>query len=460
MIRHPPWRALPLAALLLWAPLPFGSVTSTASAALLLGALASAVLALWTARAPYPPRAAIAAATALALLAFGGWLQSLAWPEGLVGWVSPRHLELATSAREVAGVTAKSSGVPLTLAPDTSRAAALDWLIPAAGLAAAAWLGSSRRVRRLLAGALLLAAVAQVTLAVEQWVSRSDTLWGRPLPATGSRLHGSFVNPNHFALALEIALAVTFAWGWWAARRTLQEGSSAERRLVALGPPVLVGLLLAGALVLTGSRAGLLAMAVAFGAQTLWVTGRREHKWLLGAALVGLVGAVALVSLVGFEGAFARLLATPLDEVGGNGRLRAAAATLRLWSEFPWTGTGLGTFRAGFPLVQPAALPGLWRHAHCDWAELVATTGLLGLGVGLTGLVLLLRRVSSVLRRGERSEDRAAGLAALGAAIAVGLHSFADFGLTMPANALAIAVVLGAAAAAPTTDAPKPASAP
>lgn len=450
MIRHVPWRGFALAALLIWAPLPFASVTPAGSIALLVATLGALALALWTANTPQPPRPVLLAAAAITAIAIGGWLQSLAWPAGVVSLVSPRHAELAARAAEIAGE--RSAGVRLSLAPGASRAAALDWLIPASALLAAGWVGASRRVRRLLFGALLVSAAAQIALALQQWIARSDTLWGVPVPGTGSRLHGSFVNPNHFALWLEIALTVTFAWAWWAARRTLHEGGSAERRLLAVGPPTLVLLLIAGGLVLTGSRAGLLAALVALGLQALWITGRRGRRWLVAGAAAALAGAVLLIALVGFEGAFARLLATPLDEVGGGGRMTAAAATLRLWGEFPWTGSGLGSFRAAFPLVQPESIRGLWRHAHSDWVEFAATTGALGLAIGLAGLIVLLRRLALVLRQGERSEDRAAALAALGAAIAVGLHSFADFGITMPANAFALAVLLGAAAAAPTAD--------
>ncbi len=450
MIRHVPWRGFALAALLIWAPLPFASVTPAGSIALLLASLGALALALWSAQSPLPPRTVLLAAAAIAAIAVGGYLQSRQWPAGLVGVLSPRHAELTEQAAEITRI--EPHGVRLSLAPGASRAAALDWLIPAAALLAAGWIGASRRVRRLLGGALLLSAAAQIALALQQWVSQADTLWGVRVPGTGSRLHGSFVNPNHFALFLEIALPVAFAWAWWAARRTLDATSSAERRLLAVGPPLLVLLLLAGGLVLTGSRAGLVAALIAVGLQALWITGRRGRRWLVAGGAAALATGGLLIALVGLEGAFARLLATPLDEVGGGGRMTAAAATLRLWGEFPWTGSGLGTFRAAFPLVQPESIPGLWRHAHSDWLELGATAGALGFAIGLAGLYVLLRRLARVLRQGERSEDRAAALAALGAAIAVGLHSFADFGLTMPANAFALAVLLGAAAAAPTAD--------
>ncbi|MFQ5349076.1 MAG: hypothetical protein ACE5EG_01390, partial [Thermoanaerobaculia bacterium] len=47
-----------------------------------------------------------------------------------------------------------------------------------------------------------------------------------------------------------------------------------------------------------------------------------------------------------------------------------------------------------------------------------------------------------------RPEDRAAGLAAVGALTAAAFHEMFDFGLVIPANALALLVIVGSAAAA------------
>ena len=92
-------------------------------------------------------------------------------------------------------------------------------------------------MRRTLGGALLLAAMVQVVIGVAQWISRSNTLWGVTILDVGTRLRGSFVNPNHLALFLEIALAVAFAWLWWAVRRTYLDSGRAEQRLLTVGPP-------------------------------------------------------------------------------------------------------------------------------------------------------------------------------------------------------------------------------
>ena len=62
-----------------------------------------------------------------------------------------------------------------------------------------------------------------------------------------------------------------------------------------------------------------------------------------------------------------------------------------------------------------------------------------------------------MLRDGERSEDRGAALAALGALAAVAVHSCFDFGLTLPANSVTLAIIVGAALVAHRTADAKPA---
>lgn len=474
MIRQVRPRALALSALLIAAPLPFGSVAPGPATALLVAALAALAIALWmpetpdradpasdSPTAPALPRELVLASAALATIALLGWLQSLPAPPALAGLLAPETVRLSHQARELAGpavgeAAADLSGgrrIALSVAPAASRSAALDWLLPAAGFLADAWLGASRRVRRTLLGALLLAATVQVVIGVAQWVSRSDTLWGVTIIHVGSRLRGSFVNPNHLALFLEIAITVAFAWLWWAVRRTVLgglDGGRAEDRLLAVGPPAVAFLLLFGGLVLTGSRAALLSTIVAMSVQGLVIGGlgsRQRRRWILAGGLaVGIAGIVAIAAL-GAEGTFTRLTATSIDELGSGYRVEAAGATFDLFQRFPWVGSGLGTFQAAFPLVQPPTIPGFWRHAHADWIEYLATTGALGALLLGAGLFFYGRRLRQVVLHGERSEGRAAGLAALGALVAVAIHSFADFGLTMPANAFALAVVAGAAGA-------------
>jgi O-antigen ligase len=446
IIRHSE-RALTalLAVLLLAAPLPFGSVTPGAAAMVRVLCFVAFALAMAAADDPRALRPAWGPAAALAAIALFGCAQALPWPAFLVGWISPEHLRLEHQAAAVlADGPPVASG--LSLAAAASRTAALTWAAAAACLAAAAVAGRVRGQRRVLAAALVAGGLFQVVFGARGWSTRATTIWGVQVPGSAARLRGTFVNANHLALFLELALPVVFAAGWWGARRARSE-ISAERRVALLGLPWLLWLVLFLGLSFSGSRAGMVAGLVAVAAQGgLLAATRRGSAWRvapagLAAALIGL----GVVAVVGLQEGLGRMLTTSPNEVSWVARRQAYGATLALWRRFPATGVGLGTFREAFPLVQPAALRGIWWHAHNDLLELAATTGLPGLALAAAGLWLLLRRLQAVLLDGSRSEDRAAALAALGAFTAVAVHELFDFGLTIPANAGALAVLLGAA---------------
>lgn len=373
------------------------------------------------------PLAAVLGLASLALL------QSLVWPLAVVRAVSSEHAALSVSARSLLGDDA--TGAALSLAPELSRAAALAAAAVAAVLFAAFVGGAERRHRRWLALALVAGGLFQVVFGARAW-----------LAGTAARMHGTFVNPNHLAYGLEIALAVAFAWAAWGLRAGRHAGL--ERRLGLVAPPVAAWLLLAGGLGATGSRAGLAAAAVGVLLQSLLL------PRALGGAGRGLaLKTVAAAALAGFaflvvRGAD-RLGETTLYEVAWGDRAIVWSESLALWLRFPLTGSGLGTFGEAFPLVQPAAMTELyWRRAHNDPVELLVTGGLVGVALGLFLTFGAARALGRTLARGERSEDRLAGLAALGACASVATHELLDFGLTLPGIALPLAALVGAAAAA------------
>lgn len=435
-----------LALFLFWAPLPFASVLPWSESLLDVAAfalLAAAVL-VTPRRADLLPVAVPALCfCALALL---GALQARAWSPGVVASLSPVHAQLY---REVAGMLPDGAPKPhptLSLAPAVSRRTALELAALAALLVTAVVVGRKRRQRRWLAAAVVASALFQVLYGARRWVVRATTIWGEVVPGDGSRLRGTFVNPNHLALYLGIALALVFAWLWWSVERARRE-PGLEQRLILVLPPAIVWLTLFAGLAFSRSRAGLAAAVVGVVVQGLLAVRLRRRWRAAPLALLALAVGFGVVAAVGFEAGLGRLFGPLAYDFSWNGRKEIFQATLELWLRFPWTGSGLGTFREAFPMVQTASVEGTVMHAHNDWLELLATGGLVGTGLLLLGLAALLFRLSRGLRRGARSEDRAAALAALGAVATVAVHEAFDFGLTMPANAFTLVALMGAAAA-------------
>jgi O-antigen ligase len=338
----------------------------------------------------------------------------------------------------------------LTLAPAATVSTAVTFAALAALVVAAAAAGRSARSRSWLLAALAVATSFQLLYGLRAWLAGSAEIWGRPTEWQG-RLRGTFVNADHAALYFEIAAAVFFAWGWWAVRRAAAE-PGVERRVLLVAPAAGLWLAAFGGVVLTGSRAGLVAAAIGVTAQAaiLALAGRRRARWLVLAGAPALIAlAVALVATG--ERGFARFLGTSLHEVVAGPRRRIWGLALELWRRFPATGSGLGTWDDAMPFVQPGDMLGVrWGRAHNDYLELLTTGGLVGAALMAVALVALGRRLLGVQRHGRSAAERAAALGALGALAAAAVHELFDFGLSIPAN-LVVAAVLASAAAAGVT---------
>ena len=444
IISHPLVRGAGLLALLAWAPLPFGSVTPGSASVLVAGGLFLVALALASEGAATIPRAATRVALALLAVAAFGAAQSFGWPAKLVRQLSPTHAEQVAMTDEILA-REEPSRVPLTFAPETTRRTAAVWTMAACALLAGALLGRSRRTRRGILFVLIVGSLFQAYFGYQQWQLRSSTIWGVEVPNQAVRMRGTFVNPNHLATYLLIVVPAAFAALWWLLRR-LRASRRGGRRLLPLGLLAIVWIALFTALAFTGSRAGMLAGLAALALQLALIAraGEKRRVFWGGVALVG--AALGYVAYSSFEAGLGRL--TRLTEQGGF-RLEGMADTWKLFTRFPWTGVGLGAFRAAFPLVHPVGEEGTWWHAHNDWLELAATTGVVGLALAGYGLYWLARGLARSWLRGARSEDRAAALAAIGACVAIGLQELLEFGLTQPANSFTLAVVCGAALAVP-----------
>src|SRR5208337_2985816 len=68
-----------------------------------------------------------------------------------------------------------------------------------------------------------------------------------------------------------------------------------------------------------------------------------------------------------------------------------AKDTLRMARSHPVLGMGVGTFETGFPAYMSHVSNLRWTHAHDDFAEALAESGLVGGALLLWGLVLFFR---------------------------------------------------------------------
>lgn len=444
------------------APYPWGRVLSGDTLVLELLSFGTAALAALSRGYKVPVGRAWIPMAALCAIAALGAVQAAPLPEGLVTRLSPESARTWREANQVLAAHGRApEPVRLSVAPAETRATALLGLSYVALFFAAAKLLGSRHRRRVFVTVLLASAFGVIAYAVTQ---------GGDL----ERLHHPFVNPNHLAGYLQVALAVAFGLQWSELRRADKGGEGwvarlegITRSILPIGATVLLWGAVAAGLALTRSRGGILgASAATVVLMALALAHRRQSRvaakgavkgagrgpgrsagtgWALVLA-VGLSAAFA-ASTTG-EGPFLRFLAADPNDIGSDGRVIVWRHSLEAWRNYPVLGSGLGTFREAFRQVQPRGFTGLVDQAHSESLQLLVTSGLVGFLLGavalLAGVQLLSRRFFSQ----RYHEEGAIALAGLGALVALLLHGLVEFNFSIPAVPATLAALLGAAWAA------------
>ncbi len=195
------------------------------------------------------------------------------------------------------------------------------------------------------------------------------------------------------------------------------------------------------ALFLTTSRAGvalsLFALIVTFIVYFRRDLPPRSGLWIA----IGGASLFVLVLLQFFGGAVSNRF--DVQGLADEGRLEAYRSTLRIIADYPWFGTGLGTFAWAFPEYRSAAISmrGVWDIAHNTPLELASEVGLpLASAVCVGWLVML-----GVLIRGIRirRRDTIIPLAAFSVSLIANLHSWVDFTLQIPGYAIVAFALVG-----------------
>ena len=293
--------------------------------------------------------------------------------------------------------------------------------------------------------AVLVFAGCMGLFAIVQFASGAHRIYG--IVETPGGLFGPYVNPDHFAGLMEmlIPVAVLYIAG--------QRGRSS---LEASVWSVIAVTLALASLLLSGSRGGLLALSAEILIATIALrragAGTTERRRLTMAAAVALCAGIMLFAYVD-PGRVAKKLGSVayVNSNWGNWageRKNMTLDSLRMWRDHPVLGVGLGDFETAYPRYQSFPTDMWIDHAHNDYAEAVAETGLVGALLILSALALFLRLAFRDWGRPFRSQT---GWIRLGAAIGCcGLlvHSCFDFNLHIPANAAWFAVLAGIASTA------------
>lgn len=440
-----------LVATLAWGVLSFGAVYPWAYWPLAAACTALGIWGIAATQAWRDPRTRVLAAGLGAIgLAIG--LQLIAVPYEWLASLSPgvdRFLRQYQIAYHPSAVH------PLSIDPGATAVTLVLYVAFALFL-----IGLSRGIRRVgldwfatqlmgLGVGLAVVGVVQKAFAVPD----DPMVYGFWKPRQGGNPFGPFVNRNHFAGWMVMALPVVIGYAcgvFQTSRRPRRTGwrdvlhwmaTVDANRFTLLAVAVLV---MGTSLVLTGSRSGVASFGVALAVLAYFAL-RRVHigraRWVLvGSFLLLLAGSLGWAGVDRTVDRFGR---APAEL---EGRFSAWRDTERIIQDFPIFGTGVGTYAQAMLLYQTRGRDVMYAEAHNDYIQLAAEGGLIvGIPVLFTfGIIAL-----TVWRRLRQDGDdamtgwiRAGSLAGLAG---IAAQSVVEFSLQMPGNAVMFAVLLALA---------------
>lgn len=288
---------------------------------------------------------------------------------------------------------------------------------------------------QVIAFVLVFLGMAIAGYAIYQFITGSDYVWHfiKPYKHRGT---GTYINPNHLAGFLETLLPIALGY--------VLAGRQKPVLKVLLGYAALIIMFGLGVTVSRGSwvAAGL-SLLLLFGLLA-WHTNYRLPAIAL-FALMMVVSIYFVPRSYFFKHRIQRAI-SQLNEIQTDTRFELWEATTRMWKDNLWFGVGPGHFDYCFRKYRPETIQARPDRAHNDYLNMLADWGLVGGAIVASAAVLFwvgVLKTWTRLRRltqgelGYTSSNRFAFV--LGASIglvALLLHSWVDFNMHIPANAI------------------------
>jgi O-antigen ligase len=378
-------------------------------------------------------------------------LQVLPLPSFLVGLLSPQALDVQTRAVELTG---KNESLALAPYIYPVRMSLLRWTVYGLFFVGLSQVLNSRKRIEILCFCILVLASFISVYGIFQAYAGDHRIWW--FSGYGQDVRGTYINRNHFAGLMAMALMLATAFASSLRGRNFQRNGSPSddarskileflsfeqiysKRLLILFCGVIIGL----GLVLSASRGGIISAALGLLILGIFYVSRKNQRrnGFIVLAIFLCIGGYGLQ--VGLEHTIERFQSDQLQS-SFEGRFRYAQKTVDVFKDYEISGVGVGNFQHAYPRYQaPEDMGLLIDYAHNDWAQLLAEAGLAGLLLTVAGIGLF---VFFIVRQWQGRRDPQAlalGVVPLAVLTTMGVHSWFDFNMHIPANVLVLAAIL------------------
>lgn len=390
------------------------------------------------------------------------FLQVVPLPAAFVKIISPATFALYN---DTVGCIRPPRWIPLSINPGATLSEFFRFSAYLSFYVLTVQLLSQKEMLKKTVGILAVFAAIMAVLALVQQATAFQTgggtsrkiLWFRELAHGGSPF-GPFVNRNHFAgwmgMVFPVVLSLFLFW------QTPRVDRSFRERIVGflIQDHTYIKILLGGIVVLSAasiflslSRGGIVSLCLASLFFVILMRGKPAN-YRTGGMISMLLIVLLCVGWFGWEPVFKRFY--EIQDIHGEftgQRPVIWRGALRIARDFPFTGSGYGTFISLYPKYGHTFEHLTVKHAENDYLEFLVEGG--GVGICLVFWffsVFLYRSVRTFRKRNDPYSIYLFSGALAGIVFAL-IHNFVDFNLHVGANALYFFFLLGLAVSAVNT---------
>jgi len=276
---------------------------------------------------------------------------------------------------------------------------------------------------------------------------------------------GTFIVSNHFAAYMGMLVSLTFGFmiaqkkkskrlvsGLGGLRGFVQKvvndfsPESSQAKTIFL---FFAGIVMGVSLLMSASRGGILSLGLAMlFMSTLMFFKKSFRKYAIVSicfCLIALLYALIALLYALHLGIDPTLKKFEHSDQGLQQRLITTRSMFPMLADYPVTGVGLGNFRYLYPRYVPTEWDGVSSsgYSHNDWIEAGTDTGYPGLAIICGAFLIYIYRMTRLWTKRRNLHALGIGIGVVAALLSISLHSYFDFNMHIPANPLTLAAILG-----------------
>jgi len=309
---------------------------------------------------------------------------------------------------------------------------------------------------------IVVSGIIVAILGIAQKVTEAPKIYWfwEPFFKKDASFFGPFVNPNHFAGYIEMVIPISIGLftAKWIRMGNGQLGGFREF-LIKIGNEegcklilfAFFVILMAGALFLSSSRGGVISFLGSMICFLFMVTKREKgnrNVLIVVGLLISIFSFLIWMGIKPIVEEFSTISELSRD-YDIQYRFQNWKDSIKMVRNFPLFGVGMGSFSAIFPKYKTSSLQHYYLYLENDYLQLLCEMGIFGFGIILWFMLSLFRQLGAGYSKYDTvtlSSVRFISLyGSLTGVVAIMIHSFWDFNLLIPSNALTLSMLMALA---------------